>query len=453
MPIASTKPPKVVQQPNPIVVANPVIKTVVVDTRYQSISSLLTNIEGSSWITFYYSQAVNTDNALQGQQSSGSAVVQQYKLIKNLELKVTTPLNTSQDSDSLEMQATGTATLYPGIIPNEGDMFLADIGDGREGIFKITTTTRKSIFQEACYEVEYLLVNIADAFRKGDLNQKVVETFEFVKDFITHGQNPLVQEDEYVTISKLVTYYRQILSRYFSLFSSKEYATLLIPGQGRPIYDHFLAGAMRGFHETFQAPEIRKVRVLNCDDDDVLNSITLWTAIKNQDIKLIRHCVKQVGLVPTYLFTRVAVLEGVRYSGISEVVYPLNYEQSVNTELGIAKKLVSETPLTQVPPSSLNLSDMITQTDLESVFGPSPNVITKNVTIDNYYILSEAFYSGNKEQQSLFELMVTDYLNAVPVPLNKLLLMCRSYPNWGALEQFYYLPILLVMIKANIRNI
>lgn len=452
MSLATNKANKPVELPNPIVVAEPSIKTNIVDTRYEPLQSLLTHVEGSSWITFYYSQLVNSDDALQGQQSSGSPVMQQYKLIKHLELKVTNPLSISQDSESLEMQTTGTATLYPGVIPNEGDVFIADIGDGNEGIFKITNTTRKTISRESCYEVEYLLVDIADAFRKGDLNQKVIETFEFVKDFIVHGQHPLVQQEEFAIMSNLVTFYYQIVRRYFKLFTSREYATLLIPGQGEARYDHFLTGALKSFHETLQAPEIRNIRQLNCDDDYVLKSTTIWDAIKAQDYKLLRHCVKRVGLLPTYYFTSVAVLEGIRYSGIQYVVYPLDHEESVDTELTTKERLPVDILLTQVPVEPMNLSDLITQTDLENAFGITPPTMIKNVTVDNYYIFSEAFYNGDKTQQSLLELALTDYLNNMPVDLNKLLLFCRSYPNWGKLEQFYYLPILLVLIKANIRN-
>ena len=36
--------------------------------------------------------------------------------------------------------------MFLQVIPNVGDMFLADIGDGKEGVFAVTASDKKTMF-------------------------------------------------------------------------------------------------------------------------------------------------------------------------------------------------------------------------------------------------------------------------------------------------------------------
>lgn len=437
--------------PNPIKIAAPEYKGVTVDTRYTPINNLLVFVEGSSWEVAYFSQVLNSNNGLSGQQVTQDPVYQQYTLINELELKVTGPLNSNQDTTSGSMQTTGTATMYPFIIPNVGDMFLADIGDGREGVFRVTESTRKSILKETCYEVEYLLIEVATVNRVGDLRSKVIKTLQFVKDFLMHGQNPLVKDSDYEILKKLSNNYHDILDSYFKSFTSNEFKTLLVPGQTQVTYDHYLVKAVKAFFNTEDAPEIKSIRTLNCDEDEVLKATTIWDVIKNRDPKLLKHAVKHIGLVSNKTFHRNPVMDGIYFSGVREIVYPKDSELSVDYNPIHLRKVLSPGALIDSPSPITRLEDLLAITELNNQFNDGKLPII-SVTNDDFYIFSQSFYENDTVHQSRLEVAVLDYLNKRTIRSDHLLALCETHHAWGGLERFYYIPILLVLIKAAARG-
>jgi hypothetical protein len=201
-----------------------------IDARWTPRSSLLTHIGGSSWVVNYYAQVLDKDSNLSGQQYTKNPVYQSYKKIVNLEIKVQTPLNTDQDDANKEMNVTGSGTLYPSVIPNEGDMFLADIGEGRKAVFRITSSRKNSIFKEACYDISYTL-DTDNIDKQLDLEQKTIVTYYFHKDFLINGNNPLVIKSDMDTLVNLKKVYDIMLYQYFKRFYSNEFKTLIKQAQ------------------------------------------------------------------------------------------------------------------------------------------------------------------------------------------------------------------------------
>jgi hypothetical protein len=438
--------------PHAPIITKPEYQGVTVDTRYIPNTALLSHIEGSSWTVNYYSQVLAADSPLAGQNVTMNALHQQYRLIKGLELKVTSPLTSNQDPTSKAMVVTGVANLYPFITPNDGDMFLADIGDGREGIFKVTITDRKSVFKETIHSIEYQLIDYSTELRRGDLNSKTVKILQFVRDFMNYKQNPLLEEDEYATMRQLQIRYYDIASRYFKSFLSDEYKTLIIPGQEFPVYDHFLTSAVLALFTTYDTPVIRNVRKLNADGDDVMKCTTIWDVLVQRDINLLRHCNRQAGMVYARSFERNPMMEGIFHSGIKCVVYPKDPEVLVDYQIKPRKKeLITET-LKDTPAQMRRLADLLGDKVFEGLTKPDSPPIWK-VLIDDYYVLSKNFYDNANCGQSLLELCVRDYLMG-KAPNNKALLaLCETYHAWGGMERFYYVPILLLLIKGSIRSI
>lgn len=439
------------EQPNPPHIAAPQYRGVTVDTRYIPNTALMTHVEGSSWTVNYYSQVLDTDSALAGQNVARNAIYQQYKLIKGFELKVTGPLTTSQDPASKSMSVTGSANVYPFVIPNEGDMFLADIGDGREGIFRVTSSERRAIYKETAHFIEYQLIDYSTDVRRGDLNSKVIQTLQFVRDFLQYGQNPLLEEEDYANIRKLRGHYEDMAHRYFKSFLSNEYKTLLLPGQADTIYDHFLTTAVLAFFTSYDDPAIRQVRKLNVDGDDVMKCTTLWDALRSQDIKLLKHCNRQAGLVSARTFERNPLMEGIYHSGIRYVVYPRDPELSVDYTITPRVKLLEDQKLTDSPSQVRRLADLLSDRRFNGLTRPDAPPIHR-VAEDDYYVLSKAFYD-DEPTQSLLEITVRQFLERKALDNKALLTLCEAYHSWGGLERFYYVPIILILIKSSIRSI
>lgn len=471
-------PPK--PAPAPVQIAKPQYKGVTVDTKVEPLQQLLTHVEGSSWTVNYYRQVLDTDSATQGQGQGTSPVHQQYSLIKQMELKVTSPLSTSQDNETNSMLVSGEASVYPHVIPNIGDMFLADIGAGREGVFEVINVTRQSVFKQAVHSIEYRLMGYSDTpletggSRLDDLNRKVQQTFQFDKDFIRHGQNPLIFEEDYAHVEFLRRNYRSIMERYFRTFYSRELATIILPGQDSPTYDHFLTKTLLNIFTTWDTHEVRKTRVLNTDDDYALRATSIWDVLLMRDSASMQDAFLKVGKVYAKEFTADPMLEGVRWSGVHELIYPtdptltVDYKQQqpvklVNgneiqrgpTRLSMATLLPEPIPLREVVLAAIDGYSLVNDDGT-----PAHNTLvlppmTHRAMTDNYYVFSKDFYENNRVigKQSQLELMVHDYLDDKTLSFRRLRSFCEDMANWNTMDRFYFTPVVLILIKAAIRGI
>lgn len=453
-------PPAPLAQSNTIEVANTDFHSVVVDTRYTPVSNLLTSVQGASWIVNYFSQILTSQSQVSGQQQNLDSPYQQYTLIKDFELRVTTPLATTQDTATATMKMTGAANVYPFLIPNVGDMFIADVGDGREAVFKLTEVERKSVFKDTIYTIQYELMSIEDEARTDDLYSKVQQTLQFVRDFLMHGQNPLLQTADFDRVRLLADRYHELAELYFSRFVSTEYKTVVLPLQSQPTYDPFLTKALPKFFSTWDAMQVREMRVLNMDDDVAIGSATLWDALLQRNPRTLKRAVTQTGLTSTQLFAADPMCEGIVWTGLRAVVYPLDPPASVNLDplqvklidgtLQLQETTASEPTLTDPSATVAALAQLVGDPTLTVLpYGQTP--LLKPVLSDAYYVLSQQFYDRTTTGQSKLELAVWDYLNGNAVDWGVLQALCDTFDLWGTLEQFYYLPILLVLIKANIR--
>jgi hypothetical protein len=441
------------EKPKEPVIAEPEYKGVVVDSRYTPNTALMTHVEGSSWTVAYYSQVLDEDNPLAGQNVTMPATIQQYKLVNGFELKVTQPLTTSQDPQSKAMLVTGSANVYPSLIPNKGDMFVADTGDGRAAIFTVMQSERKSMLKDAVFAIEYQLTDYATDIRMGDLNAKVIDKVQFVRDYLTYGKNPLLRMEDYEVVHELRMRWGDITQRYFKSFVSNEFKTLLVPQQGeKAVYDPFLTKAVMSFFTTYDAPDIREVRILNVSGDDFMDAPTIWDALKNRDINLLKFCNSKAGLVFAREFDANPMLNGIYFSGVDYVVYPKDPQFSIDfSRGGRAKTLLSET-LKDSPAQIRRLADLLGDRNFEGLTKPdSPPV--HNVMKDDYYVFTAAFYNNASSGQSVLERLVRDFLQGEALNNKALLALCETYHAWGSLERFYYVPILLMLIKTSIREI
>lgn len=436
MPIVQEDPAqRPVPKPDIPQIAKDVVKLNVVDTNYVPQQSLLTSIEGSPWKVDFYSQVIADDNGLHGQGVTRDAVYQQYKLTRGLIIRVTSPLTASQDTEQKTMLVEGSATMYPGIVPNEGDMFVADIGDGRAGIFQIKHSERKTIFKDTCYAIEYVLIDYATEERLGDLVSKVVDTMYFVMDFMDYGQTPYLHTTEYVALRELQLRSEELVEEYFWRFTNVDRKTLLLPNQKFRIYDAWLTPFMMRAFTLWDVRVGRDNRVLNVQDDPVMALPTLWDALSRQDPKVLKRASNKVGLVSSRSFTNEPLYEGIYYSGVSYVVYPTNPVTGSQFEYDEALKSVNDALI--VP----------------SGYATPAGGYIKPVFVDDSYVFSQAFYTQAPVGQSALEVQTWAYLNNKPLDHQLLVGMLNDIANWGELECFYYIPILLVLIKASIRGL
>lgn len=448
MPVVDIK-PGAPPEPAPAAVriAAPEYKGTGVDTKYTPAQNVLSMIEGSNWTIDYYSQVLGNDSLLAGQQVTIDPMVQQYRMLKGMNLKVSTPLASQQNQQTQAMEVRGAANVLPFLIPNVGDMFLGDLGDGRQGRFRVTVCEKKAFFRDSVYAIEYVLIGYSTPETVGDLAMKTIQVLRYVEDFMLHGQNPLLFEADYVLLLDLHTSYFKILKRYLQSFVSNEYSTLLVPGQTQPIYDGFLTKAFMSFFSTDDDPLIRKIRKLNTDGDESLKATSIWDALRECDADLLKYCFTRSGLTLAKNFPRDPMLESIYHSGVTFLVYPLNAERLTDFSLNNATKAIDDAKLVDVD-SPFENDPAPSLTGLP--YGEAP--LINAVGTGDFYVFSSAFYNNTNPGQSKLELAVRDFLNNQAINKKLLQVLCLDYHRWGALERFYYVPILLCLIKAVIRG-
>lgn len=450
--------PVIVTQPH---IVSPDFRGTTVDTRYVSEADLLTHIAGSEWVVEYFSQVIGEDEELSHQQINQHAVYQQYLRIKKLELKVTSPLSQVQDPEDNEWRVVGTANTYPFVIPNVGDMFLADIGDGREGVFTITSSEKKTIFKEACYEVTYVLTDYSDGVqaRLNDLIEKTVKTVHYERRFLQMGQYPMLVDEQVVTLDKLQKRLREMVSVFMSEFFSTEHQTLLIPEQDSPAYDPFVVKTILAVLNVEEHTIIKRIRELNVDGADGLKNFTIWSMLLEMDNDTLSLLTEKMWLVSNKSFNRWPVFAGVYHSKITGVVYPFNHVPGCFTPSPNAGR-----PIWERDPISLDeiyrrlvlngFGNVVPDEDgLPDDSNLQPPPLIHRVRKDEYYVFSKAFYERRSNGQSRLELLTHATIEHTVYDPALLLEICDAYKTWTPLDRFYYIPILIVLLKTCIRRL
>jgi hypothetical protein len=459
---------------------------VAVDLKKTPLASLASHLAGSSWTVEYYSQIIDTDTPLTAQSPTLSGVYQGYARIKGLELKVDKPLNKSQQEDTTKMmQLDGGAFLYiqnNQLIPNEGDVFIADAGVEAPLVFRVTQTEKLSIYKEAAYHIDYAAVS-TEAEYPDDLDAKTIKELVFMQDQGVYGLGSIIETETADAIGQLQLVYQRLLQQYFPNVFDPEYQTLVIPLQTSgnapncAVYDPFLTKFVTEMFTLEDSAYLPRIKVLNVGDDKACRQDNFWTALKQQDASFLKTGFTRSTLVYSGEFTAGGWNNGIRVTGIDVVVYPADPKIGVfglrdwdiktptSELLRSPFNIPSWDPLYDVslsgaicvPQTPVTLTDsanavntMYPPTALGASLGNTDTaapVAIKPVLIDDYYVLSADFYS-QANTMSLLESAVWQYLNGTKLDALQLVKTADLVYNWGVLEQFYYTPILLVLMRA-----
>ena len=410
----------------------------VVDTRYTPQKSLITHIEGSNWKVEYYSQVLGKSNEISPQQPTLDAPYQQYLLITDFELKVTTPLQLNQDLENKEFDVNGEAYVYPSIIPNKGDMFIADIGDGREGLFSLTETQRLTHLKDSTYRINYVLVDYVTQERINDLRRKTIKTVYFVKRLLTHGENPLLVKEELKHYLVLDEYKKELIDRYFNSFFNEKLNTFCVPDQKDLTYDPLLAKTLTAFLTHNDHPLVFKIKPYYTNLPQYKKPVTLFDALLNFSQSILRESNEKVKLVPTYVFRTSPQFQSIYFSHFKFVCLPCDKEYQNLPFIPYEKSQSEKMDLRHL----LKTHKLDTFNDKNYEMQP----IIHPVLIDDYYVLSENFYH-HKQNLSQLEVLVKQAINKEPLNKNLLTHVCIHAKYFNRLEQFYYYPLLLLLIK------
>lgn len=453
-------------QPPAATIQAPEYKHSVVDAKVTPLAALLTHVEGSTWVVDYYSQVLGSDEEATPWQPHQAAVYQQYRLIKGYAMKLQGSLSIGSDPTSHEMTVTGTALIYPRLKPNYGDMFIADVGDGLAGMFVIGQPTKKTILTDTAYEVPFTMARIATAEITSELNNCVVDTGYFNKDFLLYGQNPVLTGGATQALQTVNQIQQTLFTRWVTDFYSREFKTFLVPEQDGPCYDSFLTHFMFQIFDRNANPLFRKARELNCAGIPVLEVTSFWSAIVELDRTLLYSAFTNANRLSTTYQGGFPYMDGIIHSGIDTMVAPTSGGSLVDAQYQyqgsatiIGLDMQNPTPTDLVAAQTLLLSKLNTYSTeyptetSNDISMTSPTVpVIRNIASNDRYVLTQAFFDGDVAGMTKLERLLDQYFNEQRTPLAALFAFCDCALTWRPLERFYYIPILLAMLRLAPRN-
>ena len=412
----------------------------VIDTHHLPTNALLTHIEGSDWTVNYSSQVLSQGSEANPQSLSQDPVHQQYSLIVGLEIKVTSALEQAQNTEDGTFTVTGTATTLPGLVPMSGDMFTADVGDGRVGVFTLTSSRRMSMMRDTVHEIEYIMTDYLTAGVEDDLSSKVVETRHFNMDYLLNGEDPFLDTVDFNLEGQLKESYYRMISWYVQLFYSREYKTLLVPDSQGVLTSTYDPNVLKLFHLIISRndlghgpyPTIKQV-----GGDVETDTLTLWDALVKRDPDILRFAATHSRRVLASDFSIQPFFSSIAVTNIKHVIWPAS-------ELTHKEKR-----------GGVNRNDLLAAIPESTVlnYGSPDTVMLREPDIDSFYVFSKPFYEGDAEQMSQLEYMVDQYLDGDALNLSDIKDIIDALYDATPLQQFYYVPVMLVLIKVFVRNL
>lgn len=449
---------KLLKPEEPVLVRKEVIsppRPIAVDTKYEPRANLLTHVAGAKWNVIYYKQLKTSEEASEAFNINRPLPYQQYLKIENFELRVSTPLTASPNNEESAHNVTGTAFIYPSIVPDHGDSFLADVGDGRSAIFNIREVTQKSFLKDTVYEIEYDLVDWLSHDLQKAIDAKVVKTGYYERSYLDYGANPVLEEEQHGIFKKIRTWQERIARHYFDSFYNHEFNTFLVPVPGKVIYDPFIVEFIQRLWDTNTIPDLQYLKVYNRDTADNRFIRTIWDAIVHNDPYMLAKCKSKFGVIPRQLFpTDHGGLMGVRFSRLDYIFHPYDI---INPATGVISIFGHE---------NINLGESFSEYSTNRTFnlaikklpglGFVHHTLKENLPIPDAkkmgsfdtYVLSPAFYQNTKSEMSKVELLLTAAFKEEHVNAKELLPILEDVINWGEMERFYYIPLLTALSRS-----
>lgn len=429
-----------------------VYQSPVVDTRKVPYNTLAVFPAGQRWVVDFYNQVQLRDNAAASFQDDLLAALQQLHLIRGWELVVTQPLSYTQSGeDSRGWEGTGSSMVYSPMTPNLGDIFIADIGDGTSALFQVTDCKRNTIYPESGTEISYRATRTITAVTMASLKQKTVATFIFDRENMRNGIQALIREEEVDIIRSLGRAYERLAHLYLRDFYSTEFKTLVLPPldgvSNLPTYDPYMTRFVRATVDSRSFPLVLQITELGVAHDVFSNQYSLFDAIMRMDVAVLSSASKYAGLSDIHAFRARPMMNSIAYSGIKQVV---TFQDIPYSNDSFGKLPHGQLDFVKAGVRTGDIDVILPQLDLTKTENVLGNVIPliHRIVKDKCYIFTEAFYD-NKPGKSVLEHLLYERLDTENSNLQDLLRVAMEAPRFDNLERFYYIPIILALIKLS----
>lgn len=398
------------------------VKTNLINTKNIPLESIIGNISGSAWSVNYYFQVLGADDSPAPIDLSTGTITTQLRKVSNQELRVTDALAYSPDDETHENGTTGSANIVGSYKPNIGDVFVAGVREGYEGIFSITEVHPLSSFGKTGYSITYSFYSYVDTnpVLYNALEEAVVARYTFYEEY--GGRKEAILDTELTEIVKLKGYITHYTRRLAEEFLDRDTNVLFVPGLDA-VYDMFMTSFIRRTTDIDDSPLLGMMHVPVVDESYSRTTETIFDAIIGRSVLTYKTCKRNMGVVPSYSLKTTMIGHSAFYSGVRGVVYPT--DRLVRGIIG-------------GPWPAL---------DSEAPEAHTPGLEFYRPNRDGFYIFSEYFYNDDKPNMSLFELMVMNVISNTQIATRDILDLFDKLLSKDSIYIFYYAPIICIIAR------
>ena len=358
-------------------------------------------IDGLNLEVDYYSfvKGVNGENTL----LDISDVTQQYIQVKQLLLKITSPIPDSTNYAGISLDG----ILDANVVPAENDLAVVRLPNGLVGIFKISINDNRSYITRKIYDIKltFLYFKKDNIDYYNNLISKIKKVYVYDKSFITSNSAPIILESTYRHKIEVRSTYLELLNQYIKLFTYEKVLSVMTT---RRLFDVNLQNVIIPMLE---GDDYSKLKVIDSD----CNSINVVNSILKKSKKLDNLN---------------------RYYEVVDVVYDIALAHTISLISGSVDVTIHTTSEEVV---------------LTSNGGTASSIIPNNyrTATSNLYLFSNAFYNGfdGLEELSLLETSISRYMDNEVIPFEDIMIIVNDISNWSILEQYNYIPFVLILLN------
>lgn len=289
-------------------------------------NKLTTFISGNSWTVNYYNKYNGDDDATALSNDNASPTLNQFQLIKKMELRLQAALNHTTPTDTQVSTVRGEAMVYPIIVPSVGDVIFGDLGEGMVGKFEVVQVTRQSLFKESAWMIEFTLTDYVDDYIFNHMEDRVVNTLIFDITVLNTDKGPLRTESEYNRNVDRLELMRSLTANLYVEYYNHYHGTFIItPDTGLSLYDPFaidffnkiIDERYRGGREAPRLFDFRNVLFQ-------YEIMTVWDAMINGSMSYLKRGAKYMTELDVTAFGAHFIMNTIQTTQLESVIHPID---------------------------------------------------------------------------------------------------------------------------------
>lgn len=409
--------------PESVYVTKEDLKTSTLFNKDNALDRILQNIKGNRWTVDYFLQLRDINDTLVALDTRVPISMQKYHKIERLDLIMQSPITQDEIKN-----ITGEAIINAGFTPNAFDMFKATLTGGREALFVINEVNKRTYNIHETYVVSFKIFCIIDTTDENirywhNLQEKVMKTYVYDKDHLLDYSAPVILQADYKKKVELRTALPPIIDYYFRTFINYDKNVIAVPTEVSIYTDLYLNRFLESILDQTDHEVMSRLQNLSFEIGPDSKIYTIWDVILQRDINLLKIVKHNLDFRFNPYTLSNYVTRQMNYLGVDFMVK----EVDDNHDIKIPYRDISS-----------NREEDYQEPLSENKKG--------------YYVLSEAFYKRDLVNCGYFEKLVMKYLNQEIVNSSELDKPLVEYTSWSTRDQFYLIPILIVLVRDAINH-